>query len=55
LELFEIIQDDPQLPVELLPADWQGPKVARYFGEISEDTGKDTGTVLEGVNRKFCE
>ncbi|MTI85309.1 MAG: hypothetical protein FH756_15770 [Firmicutes bacterium] len=42
-ELFEIIQDDPQLPVELLPSDWQGPHVARRFWEIREQ-------VLPGVN-----
>ncbi len=35
-ELFEIIQDDPQLPVELLPSDWQGPQVACGFWEIRE-------------------
>lgn len=33
-DLFEIIQDDPQLPMDLLPADWQGPNAARTFGEI---------------------
>lgn len=35
-ELFEIIQDDPQLPLELLPDDWLGPEAARYFGEIRD-------------------
>lgn len=33
-ELFEIIQDDPQLPMELLPFDWLVPKVTQAFGEI---------------------
>jgi len=33
-ELFEIIQDDPQLPMELLPFDWLVPKVTQAFSEI---------------------
>lgn len=35
-ELFEIIQDDPQLPLELLPHDWHGPAAAQIFREIRQ-------------------
>lgn len=35
--LIEIIKDDPQLPLETLPDDWQGIEAARAFKEIRED------------------
>lgn len=48
-ELFEIIQDDPQLPLELLPADWLGPKVAGAFWEIRERLLPDVNNFIDGV------
>lgn len=36
LEFFEIIQEDPQLPLKLLPSDWPGLKAARAFLDIRE-------------------
>jgi len=35
-ELFDIIQDDPQLPLEILPNEWPGLKAARDFWEIRQ-------------------
>ncbi|MFZ5643503.1 MAG: PaaX family transcriptional regulator C-terminal domain-containing protein [Bacillota bacterium] len=36
LELFNIIQDDPQLPLNLLPPDWPGLQAAKAFLDIRE-------------------
>lgn len=36
LEFFEVIQDDPQLPLELLPPEWPGLRTAKSFMEIRE-------------------
>lgn len=36
LELFNIIQDDPQLPLTLLPPDWPGLQAAKAFLDIRE-------------------
>lgn len=35
-EFFEIIKDDPQLPLGLLPPDWQGLKAASTFLDLRE-------------------
>jgi len=48
-ELFEMIQDDPQLPLELLPAGWPGPKAARTFWEIRERVLPDVNNFIDGV------
>ena len=34
LDFFEIIQDDPRLPLRLLPPDWPGIKAAKLFHEM---------------------
>jgi phenylacetic acid degradation operon negative regulatory protein len=34
LEYFEIAQDDPRLPLALLPPDWAGPEAASAFGKL---------------------
>lgn len=36
LEVFELIQADPQLPLKLLPVDWPGLTVTRTFWEARE-------------------
>ncbi len=36
LDFFEIIQDDPQLPLKLLPQDWPGLRAAKSFLDIRE-------------------
>jgi len=33
-DFFEIIQDDPQLPIKILPPDWPGLQAAKLFLEI---------------------
>ncbi|NPV92363.1 MAG: hypothetical protein HPY50_16480 [Firmicutes bacterium] len=35
-ELFEINEDDPQLPLSLLPGDWPGVKASKMFFELRE-------------------
>ena len=47
--IFEIIQDDPQLPLELLPADWQGPKVTRSFWEIREKVLPEVNSYIDEI------
>ncbi|MGE5417821.1 MAG: PaaX family transcriptional regulator C-terminal domain-containing protein [Acidobacteriota bacterium] len=37
IQLFEIIKDDPQLPMEVLPEGWLGLEAARTFNGIRED------------------
>ncbi len=49
LELFAIIQDDPQLPLELLPVDWPGPKAARAFWEIREQVLPEANRFIDEV------
>jgi len=48
-ELFEIIQDDSQLPLELLPDGWPGPKAAHNFWEIRERVLPDVNNFIDGV------
>lgn len=36
LEFFEVVQDDPQLPLELLPPEWPGLRTANLFLETRE-------------------
>jgi len=48
-ELFEIIQDDPQLPVQLLPADWLGPKAAQTFGEIRKQVLPEANGFIDEI------
>lgn len=36
LQIFGIMQDDPQLPLQLLPPDWAGLQAARLFMETRE-------------------
>lgn len=33
-QYFDILADDPQLPVELLPSDWVGDKATKLFGKL---------------------
>ncbi len=33
-QYFDILAEDPQLPIELLPPDWVGDKAAKLFGKI---------------------
>lgn len=51
-ELFEIIQDDPQLPMELLPVDWLGPKAARAFGEIRRQVLPEANSFIDEIVEK---
>lgn len=37
LEFFEIVREDPHLPLKLLPADWPGVKAAMAFKNIREE------------------
>lgn len=37
LEIFELIQDDPQLPLALLPDNWQGLKAFQQFGSYRKE------------------
>lgn len=37
LEFFEIMRDDPHLPLKILPADWPGIKAAMAFRNIREE------------------
>lgn len=37
LELFEVVRDDPHLPLILLPEDWMGVKAAMVFKNIREE------------------
>lgn len=36
LDYFEIVQNDPRLPLQILPSDWQGIKAAKAFKEFRE-------------------
>jgi len=49
LGLFEIIQDDPQLPLELLPADWTGTKAARTFFEIRQQLLPEANRFIDQI------
>lgn len=48
-ELFEIIQDDPQLPMELLPVDWLGPEVAYTFKEIRKQVLPEANSFIDEI------
>lgn len=37
LDFFEIVRDDPHLPLRLLPVDWPGIKAAKAFRNIREE------------------
>lgn len=47
LDFFEIIQDDPQLPLEMLPRDWPGLKAAKGFLEVRERILPEAGRFIE--------
>lgn len=49
MELFEIIQDDPQLPLELLPEGWPGEKAARTFWEIREQVLPEANRFIDQI------
>ncbi|HBV96025.1 MAG: hypothetical protein JL50_05265 [Peptococcaceae bacterium BICA1-7] len=49
LEFFEVIQDDPQLPLELLPPEWPGPRVARSFMGTRESILPETRSFIQKI------
>lgn len=52
LELFKLIQDDPQLPLSILPPDWPGLQAAKAFLDIREQI---LPKAYEYINRILSE
>jgi DNA-binding transcriptional regulator PaaX len=49
LELFELIQDDPQLPLDVLPENWQGLKAFQQFGSYREDVYRKSESFILSI------
>lgn len=48
-EIFEIIQEDPQLPLSLLPPDWPGLKATKTFFELRTRIMTVAGDYVKGI------